>query len=195
MEGWLHPVGARLGRTLVAVAVAAAALLLVASLGPPDASAKGKKVRACVVKKGPDKGVMRFSPKGKCHKGEKKLSWGKKGKKGKRGAAGPAGPAGPQGSPANIDELLATIAVQQAAIDALTTQLDGVTSQLNTLAGQINGILPDVAALCSSMPAVVTQANAMRTVLNGIVLAGLIPAGLVLTVPATPPALSSFGCP
>jgi hypothetical protein len=176
------------------IAMAVVALALLAGLGADAAGAKGKKIHACVVKKGPDKGVMHFSKKGKCPKGEKKLSWGKKGKRGKQGPAGPAGPAGPQGAGVTQD-LLNTIAAQQATIDQLSSQLNGVTTQLDTVIRQVNGVLPDVAALCSTMPTVVSQANALRTVVNGILLAGTIPAGLTLTVPATPPALATFGCP
>jgi hypothetical protein len=191
MEGGLPMVSARLGRNLIAAALTALALLLVASVGASDASAKGKKVHACVVKKGPDRGVMRFSKKGKCHKGEKKLSWNKKGKKGKRGkqgAAGQTGPTGPQGPSGVTDQLLQTIASQETTIDSLKSQLDTVTSQLG-------GLSPQVAALCTQMSAVTTYANALAPVISGISLSGIIPGGLGLTVPALPTALTAFSCP
>jgi hypothetical protein len=194
MEGGLPMVSARLGRNLIAAALTALALLLVASVGASDASAKGKKVHACVVKKGPDRGVMRFSKKGKCHKGEKKLSWNKKGKKGKRGKqgaagqTGPTGPTGPQGPSGVTDQLLQTIASQETTIDSLKSQLDTVTSQLG-------GLSPQVAALCTQMSAVTTYANALAPVISGISLSGIIPGGLGLTVPALPTALTAFSCP
>jgi uncharacterized coiled-coil protein SlyX len=195
MEGGLPTVSARLGRNLIAAAVIAVALLLVASIGTADASAKGKKVHACVVKKGPDKGVMHFSRTGKCHKGEKKLSWGKKGKNGKQGAVGPAGATGAQGPSGVTDELLATIAAQQAAIDQLksqlgtvTSQLSTVTSQLSTLTSQFNALSPQVAALCGQMTAVTSQSNSLRTVINGITAVGIL-------IPALPAALGPFTCP
>jgi hypothetical protein len=179
MEGGLNPVSAWLGRALVVLAVAGAGLMLAASLGPADASAKGKKIRACVVKKGPDKGVMRFSPKGKCHKGEKKISWAKKGR---RGPSGPAGPAGAQGSSAVTDELLATIAAQQATIDQLTSQL--------------NALAPQVAALCAQMDTVTDQTNALGTALGGLTLNGVLTTlGGALNIPALPSALAPFSCP
>ena len=189
MEGGLNPVSARLGRTLIAAALVAVALLFVASVGAPDASAKGKKLNACVVKKGPDKGVMHFSRTGKCPKGEKKVSWSKKGKQGKRGPAGETGAPGPQGPSGVTDELLATIAAQQAQIDQLTSQLNSVKSQLGALA-------PQVAALCGQMPAVVTQVNTLGTVLNGLGLSG-IPVGtpLITYATAVPAALGAFACP
>ena len=188
MEGGLNPVSARLGRNLIAAALVAVALLFVASLGAPDASAKGKKLNACVVKKGPDKGVMHFSRTGKCPKGEKKVSWSKKGKKGKRGPAGETGAPGPQGPSGVTDELLATISAQQAQIDQLTSQLNTVKSQLNALA-------PQVQALCTQMTAVTSYSNALGPVISGIALGGVIPPGLGLTVPALPAALTAFACP
>jgi uncharacterized coiled-coil protein SlyX len=186
MEGGLTPVSARLGRALI-VAVLTAALLCMASVGAPDASAKGKKIHACVVKKGKDKGAMRFSRNGRCHKGEKRISWSKKGKKGKRGKPGPAGPkgeAGPQGSSGVTDELLATIAAQQAQIDQLTAQLASLTQQLGALS-------PTVAALCSQVTEVTSQSDALQTVIGGI--SALPLAGL--TIPGLPPALGAFSCP
>jgi uncharacterized coiled-coil protein SlyX len=189
MEGGLPTVSARLGRNLVAAAVIATALLLVASIGAGDASAKGKKIHACVVKKGPDKGAMHFSRKGKCGKGEKKLSWNKKGKAGKQGSAGPKGETGPEGPSGVTDELLATIAAQQAAIDQLKSQVTALTSQLNALS-------PTVAALCSQMTAVTSQTNALGTALGGLTLNALLTGlGGALNIPALPAALAPFTCP
>jgi outer membrane murein-binding lipoprotein Lpp len=190
MEDGLNSVSARPGRNLIAVAVAATALLLpFASVGATDAAA-AKKLHACVTKRGPDKGAMRFSRTGKCHKGEKRLSWGKKGKPGKTGPAGPAGQPGPQGPSGITDELLATIATQQTEIDQLTTQLTTVTSQLDALTSQLNGLAPTINALCAQMDAVTAQSDALRTVISGLdVTLG------VLTIPALPAALGSFSCP
>ena len=184
MEDGLNPVSARLGRNLIAAALTAVALLLVASIGATDASAKGQKIQACVVKSGPDKGVMHFSRKGKCHKGEKKLSWNKKGKRGKKGTSGPTGEQGPQGPSGVTDELLATIAAQQATIDQLKSQLDTVTSQLSSLTSQFNGLSPQVAALCTQTTTVTSQSNALLTAITPIPLVGVLP-----------PALTAFSCP
>ena len=172
---------------VITAVIAATCLLLIG--GAPDASAKGKKVRACVIKAGPDKGLMRFSPKGKCHKGEKKVAWNKKGKKGKRGPAGPAGAQGPQGSSGVTDELLATIATQQATIDQLKSQLDTVTAQLGVLS-------PQVAALCAQMDAVTDQSNALGTAVGGITVNNALALlGGALNLPALPAALAPFTCP
>ena len=179
---------ARMPSPLLFIAAAVVAVFLFAAANPGAADARGKKVHACVTKKGPDKGTMRFSRTAKCHKGEKRISWNKKGKRGKQGPAGPAGERGPQGPSGVTDELLNTIASQQATIDQLT-------SQVNTLTQQLNGLSPTIAALCTQMDAVTDQSNALGTVISGIALSGLIPAGLGLTVPAVPAALGSFACP
>jgi predicted alpha/beta superfamily hydrolase len=44
------------------------------------------------------------------------------------------------------------------------------------------------------MSTVVGQLNGVRTVLNGLSLGGVIPLGLLLTVPSIPSALSPFSC-
>jgi hypothetical protein len=181
-----------LRRTLptILVVFAAALLVLGAAGGPASAAAKGGgKIRACVIKHGHDKGVMRFVRGGKCHRGEKKLTWNRKGK---HGAAGEPGPRGPTGI---TDDLLNTITLQQAKIDALTQQLAGLTSQLNTVTQQLNGLSPQVAALCTQMTAVTGQSNALRTVLSGLALTGTIPVGLLLNIPVLPGALGPFSCP
>jgi hypothetical protein len=138
---------------------------------------------------------MRFVPRGKCHRGEKKLTWNKKGKHGQAGAAGQAGEPGPQGPSGITDDLLNTITLQQAKIDTLTQQLAGLASQLNAVTQQLNGLSPQVAALCTQMTAVTGQSDALRTVVSGLALTGLIPAGLVLNIPALPGALGPFSCP
>jgi outer membrane murein-binding lipoprotein Lpp len=172
-----------------------AALLLAGGIAAAPADAKGgKKIRACVTKRGPDKGAMRFSRSGKCHKGEKKISWKKKGK---------PGPAGPQGPSGITDSLLETITQQQQTIETLTTQVNTLTTQVNTLIAQlnaltstVNGLSPRVAALCSQMAPATSRINAFRTVINGITLAGTIPIGLLLDVPNPPAALPApFSCP
>jgi hypothetical protein len=173
---------------LVLALAAVAALFLLAAMNPNAAAAKGKRISACVVKKGPDKGAMHFSRKGKCHKGEKKISWNKKGMRGKKGATGPQGNTGPEGPSGVTDELLATIAAQQAAIDQLTSQLSTVTTQLNALKSQVTGLAPQVAALCTQMQAVTTQVTAIQTVTAAVI--AIVPVG-----PALPAALSAFSCP
>ena len=179
---------ARMPYLLLSLAMAGLALVLVAATHPDSAAAKGKKLHACVVKNGPDKGVMRFSRTGKCHKGEKKVSWSKKGKRGKAGSTGATGATGPQGPSGITQELLDTITAQQTEIDQLTTQLSTVTSQLGALTSQLNALSPQVAALCAQMGPVTSNVNQIRTVTAAVV--ALVPVG-----PALPTALSAFSCP
>ena len=99
-----------------------------------------------MAKKGPDKGAMTFSRSGKCHKGEKKLSWKKKGKPADRPPARGPGRRGRAGSPASCwrrsraagedDQTLTT------QVDTLITQLDALTTQLNAVKARVNGLTP-----------------------------------------------------
>jgi hypothetical protein len=173
------------------------ALLLLVGVGvgsPTSAAAKGgAKIHACVVKHGHDKGVMRFVPRGKCHRGERKLTWNRKGKHGPVGQTGEPGPQGPSGI---TDDLLNTITLQQAKIDALTQQLGIVTQQLSAATQQLNGLAPQVAALCTQMTAVTGHSDALRTAISGLSLNGVLTAlGGVLNIPALPGALGPFSCP
>jgi hypothetical protein len=188
------------GRVPAAALVVAAALLLIGLVGATPADAKGKKLHACVAKKGPDKGAMTFSRSGKCHKGEKTVSWKKKGK---AGPTGPTGPSGPQGPSGLTGELLATITQQTTTIETLTTQVDtlitqvdALTTQLDTVNARVNGLAPQVAALCGKMSAVTSRANVLRGAINGLDLnAVLTTLGGALIVPALPAPLSAFSCP
>jgi hypothetical protein len=116
-------------------AVLIGAIALCAGLGAsPASAAKAKgKVTACVIKKGENKGLMRFAPKGKCKRGERKLTWNRKGKRGKQGARGETGPAGPAGNQAQTDQL-------EQAVAALCTQMSAVTSQLTAVQTALNGL-------------------------------------------------------
>jgi hypothetical protein len=122
-------------KTFVTLVVGAALTLLAGGLGASaSASTKVKgKVHACVIKQGDAKGLMRFSPSGKCGHGEKKLTWNKRGKRGKRGKAGAQGSTGAAGPAGGGSDLTATIA-------ALCSQMTAVTSQLNSLETVISGL-------------------------------------------------------
>jgi hypothetical protein len=162
--------------------IAAAALLIggvLAISAPATAVAKPGKIRACVDKQGADKGAMRFVRKGKCKSGERKLSWNKRGKRGATGAAGAQGPQGQPGTGAT--DLLAVIEQQASAIETLQSQLAVLSAQM--------------AAVCGQVATLTTRANALRSVIGGIGLDGVIPVGLLLDVPGLPPPLNAFACP
>ncbi len=108
------PISSRLGWPSWLVGALAACIAMAGFLvlaGQADA-AKKKTVQTlnlCVVKKGPDKGVVHFAGKAKCKKGEQLIqvvsgtgaSFGLNESSGEPGAAGPAGatgPAGPEGA-------------------------------------------------------------------------------------------------
>jgi hypothetical protein len=156
-------VGSLSRKTFVTLLVGATLALLGGALvAGASASTKVKgKVSACVIKQGDAKGLMRFSPSGKCKHGEKKLTWNKRGKRGKRGKAGAVGPAGATGPAGGGGETLTA----------------------------------SVSALCSQLSAVTTQLNSLQTVIAGLGLSGIIPPGLVLTIPALPAPLAPFSCP
>jgi hypothetical protein len=162
----------RRGVVVVLAVIGALAVVSAApAMGASHASKKGK-IKACVARHGPDKGLMRFSKK-KCKRGERKVTWNKK---------GPAGAAGQNGAPGPTNKDLLALIQEQA-------------SQIKELTNVLNGLAPQVAALCSQASALTTQANALATVLGGIGLGGLIPPGLDLDVPSLPPPLAAFSCP
>jgi hypothetical protein len=160
-------------------AIAAAVLLIGGALAiaaPAAAVAKPGKIRACVDKRGPDKGAMRFAGKGRCNKGERKLTWNKRGEPGATGDTGAQGPAG-----TGATDLLALIEQQASTIETLQSQLAVLGTRM--------------AAVCSQVATLTTRADALRSVIAGIGLDGVIPVGLVLDVPGLPPPLSAFSCP
>jgi hypothetical protein len=119
---------------------------------------------------------MRFAGRGKCKKGERRLTWNKRGKQGPTGDTGAQGPAG-----TGAADLLALIEQQASTIESLRSQLGVLGAQM--------------AAVCSQVATLTTRADALRSVIAGIGLDGVIPVGLVLDVPGLPPPLSAFSCP
>jgi hypothetical protein len=160
-EGQEGTMGSLSRKLFVTLLVGAMLTLLGGAVGgSASASTKVKgKVHACVIKKGDAKGLMRFSPSGKCKHGENKLTWNKRGKRGKAGAQGPTGATGATGG---------------GGSDTLTAS---------------------VSALCTQLSTVTTQLNSLETVISGLDLTGIIPVGLILTVPPLPAPLAPFSCP
>jgi hypothetical protein len=157
-EGQEGTMGSLSRKLFVTLLVGAMLTLLGGAVGgSASASTKVKgKVHACVIKKGDAKGLMRFSPSGKCKHGENKLTWNKRGKAGAQGPTGATGATGGGGS------------------DTLTAS---------------------VSALCTQLSTVTTQLNSLETVISGLDLTGIIPVGLILTVPPLPAPLAPFSCP
>lgn len=160
---------------------------IVALVAVPDADAKKGKIRACVAKKGPDKGTMRWVRSGKCHKGEKAVKWNKRGRAGKPGQPGQQGPVGPAGEGAD-----------QGAIEALRLQLEQQTARIADLESQLGAVTSQFAAFqtaaCAQLATLTEQSNLMGAALDGIGLGGTIPPLLDLINPGAPTALPGFSC-
>ncbi len=86
-------------RSTIVLTGTVAALSVALCGGIAVAVTKPAPVVACAAAK---TGALHLAAKGKCHKGERKLTWaalGPRGLTGARGIAGPSGPAGPAGTP------------------------------------------------------------------------------------------------
>lgn len=85
--------GSRIGMFALALLVAAAlcAATIVGEAGAAKLVGKDGRVYACYKAKGKHKGAVRLvAKKGKCHKGEKKVSWSVAGPAGEKGSNGKA---------------------------------------------------------------------------------------------------------
>src|SRR6266496_3399873 len=174
-------------RSLAAVCALAGALLLtgIAAADAHAASVVGPsgQISGCYVKKGKAKGTLRVVPPGqRCRKGEKPVSWAA------QGQTGTSGTQGPQGISGQVDSLT----TQVSQLETRVTQLEGVLSGLTNT--DLLDAVASVNSLCTEVSSAVTQLNDVRTVLTGLSLGGIIPLGLLLTVPAIPSALSPFSC-
>jgi hypothetical protein len=205
--------GSRLGALALALL---AAVTLCAALATDAGAAKlvGKdgKVYACYKAKGKTKGAVRLvAKKGKCKRGEKKISWS---------AVGPAGESGTNGESGSNGESGATGAGEKGTTGALEQRMTALTNKVTTLESVLSGItntdllgmlsklqgisgtqlqetvasLADVKALCTQASALTNQVNGLGTALGGVQLGGVIPTLLKLVVPAVPAALAPFGC-
>jgi hypothetical protein len=196
------------GRTRLAICMLAATAALAAPSGAGAAKigADGT-IHACYKAKGKPKGALRVVSPGKACKrkrGERRLSWS---------VAAPTSTG--TVSNENVYALLGYIQQQQSEIQTLTGQLEtvegilaGVTNgELTGVISKLDGItgadlqgavdsVPVVAALCSQVSTVTTQVDALRTVISGLGLNGVLTGlGGVLNIPTLPAALGAFSCP
>lgn len=182
------------GRWLIALS-AGVALLLAGLVGSaPAAKMVGKdgKVYACYKAKGKAKGSVRLVAKrGKCKRGERKVSWGAAGSQGLPGPQGAAGVNGAVGAtgPAGSSELEAKVTELTTRVDTLEGVLEGVSNEALTDA------LANVNALCTQATDLTDQVNSVATALEDTALGGIIPLGLQLLVPGLPAELPDFTCP
>ena len=119
-----------------------------------------------------------------------------------------------------IDQLTSQLGALGVDVDDLAGQLgalgldlDSLTSQLGLLNGDVNGLesildgitngelqsaigaVPVLDTVCDQLSAVTNQSNALRTVISGLGLNGVLTAlGGLLQIPALPAALDPFSC-
>jgi hypothetical protein len=182
------PAAAR--KTFPALVIAAVlALAPGATAAAAPAVGKDGRIHACYRVKGKPKGAMRLvrSAKAHCRRGERKVAWV---------AAGAVGPAGTRGSSgagggAPNPQLEAKVAGLTARVENLEGILAGVTHA--ALLDALNSVAA-VKSLCQQATVLTTQANSLLGSLEGTALGGVIPLGLVLTIPGLPGALSAYSC-
>ena len=175
-------------------------------------------INACYMTKGKTKGAVRVVKAGKpCKRKEKAVVWG---------VAGEAGSAGAGLSSDQVLALLQLMQQQANQIDLLTGRLvdlegilagisngdltgllDSLTGRITDLEGILAGIsngdlnalldsLPVLDLVCGQLSTVTGQTNALRTVLGGLGLNGILTGlGGLLNIPALPTALNPFNCP
>jgi hypothetical protein len=169
-------------RVIAVLGALALALLFAGVDGARAASVigPGGQVSSCYMKKGKAKGTLRVVPPGKrCKRSEKPLTLSAQGQPGQTGQTGQTGGQGGSGQ---------TSSSRETRVTQLESILSGIT---NT---DLLSTIGSVDSLCNEVPTLVGQLNSVGTVLNGLGLSGVIPLGLLLTVPTPPSALAPFAC-
>ncbi len=206
--------GSRIG-TIALALLAAAALCAAAIVGEASGALVGKdgRVYACYKAKGKRKGAVRLvAKKGKCHKGEKKISWsaagstgesGENGQNGENGAGGEGGTGGEKGT-TGTQGLEKQVQALTTKVTSLESVLKGVTNtELLGALGKLQGVsgtglqeavakVPIVNTLCAQSSKLTEQSNGMAAAVEGISLVGI--TVLELLVPQLPAALPKFSC-
>jgi hypothetical protein len=207
--------GSRIGMLALAL-LAAAALCVVAVVGQADGAklvGKDGRVYACYKAKGKRKGAVRLVTKnGKCHKGEKKVSWGaapgapgENGQNGENGVGGEGGAGGEKGASAaglekQVQSLTSKVTQLESVLKGITnTDLTGMLTKLQGISPtQLQEAISSVGKvneLCSQASKLTSQSNALGQTLGGLELLGGLPAlELKKSVPLPTP-LSTFACP
>lgn len=202
MERCAVPQGVRILRSALLGAILVATLALVLSGPVATASAaklvgKNGRIYACYkVGGGKAKGRVRLvARRMHCRRGERKVSWSIRGPRGPAGGGGQAGTAGAAGGAAlesRISALESRLSELGSRIESLEGLLAGIS---NTQLQEAIGALADTQALCTQVTAMTSKLNSFGSAFEGLELAGVIPTGLELLIPALPSALPSFDCP
>jgi hypothetical protein len=203
--------GSRIG-TIALALLAAAALCAAVIVGEASGALVGKdgRVYACYKAKGKRKGAVRLvAKKGKCHKGEKKVSWsvagpsgenggnGENGVGGEGGAGGEKGTTGTQGLEKQVQSLTNKVTSLESVLKGITnTELLGALGKLQGVSGaglqEAVAKVPIVSTLCAQSAKLSEQSNAMGQVFEGLSVLGGI--GLSVLVPQLPETLPKFSC-
>ena len=152
--------------------------------------------------------------KGKCRKGEKKVSWsaaGPSGEGGENGQNGENGVGGEGGAGGEKGLGTAGLEKQVQSLTSKLTQVESVLKGINPgeLAGMLSklqGISPTqlqeavasatkVNALCSQTKELTNQSNGLGTAIGGLSLIGALPESNSTKAAPIPNPLSSFSCP
>ncbi len=207
--------GRRIGVVVIALLAAAALCAALATSAGATKLVKNGRVYACYKAKAPRKGAVRLvAKKGKCRKGERKISWNLGGRLGEAGQGGENGENAAPGEPGAVGEPgAATIRGLEGKISALTgkvtslesvlkgitnTELLGALTKLQGISGtqlqETVASLADVKALCTQATKLTDQVNTIGGLFGGIKLGGTIPPLLGIVVPSAPTSLAAFGC-
>lgn len=199
---------------LVLALLAAAALCVTVLINEASGALIGKngRVYACYKAKGKRKGAVRLvTKKGKCHKGEKKVSWSAVGPSGESGENGQNGENGVGGEGGTGGEKGATATGLEKQVQSLTTkvtQLESVLKGINPgdltgALGKLQGVsgtglqeavakVPVVNMLCAQSSKLTEQSNGMAAAIEGLSLVGTTLISIVS--PQLPAALPKFTC-
>jgi hypothetical protein len=209
--------GSRIGAVALAL-LAAAALCAAVVVGEASGALIGKngRVYACYKAKGKNKGAVRLVPKkGKCRKGEKKVSWsaagpagqsgengqnGENGAGGEGGAGGEKGTTGTQGLEKQVQSLTDKVTSLESVLKGITN--GDLTGMLSKLSGVSSGTqlqeaiasAADVKALCDQTKVLTERANVLGEVFGGLKLITLLAVTLEKAVPVPTPLAAFTSC-
>ncbi len=208
--------GSRLGALALALLAAAAICFaaLVTDAGAVKLVGANGQVYACYKAKGKRKGAVHLvTKKGKCHKGEKKISWnsvgpqGKSGESGENGSNGEGGSAGEQGIAGTTQTLEKQVNQLTSKVTSLEGVLKGISNaELTGLLAKLQGISPSqlqeavasvtkVNALCSQTATLTSQADKLGETIGGLKLLNVLPGVELEKAVPLPTPLSAFACP
>lgn len=159
---------------LAAIALLTSALLLVGLCGSASAKrhpliGKDNKIHACYRVKGKPKGALRVvrSPRTRCRRGERKVSWSTVAVAGAAGSTGQPGAAGQVGASGSTGSNEAILKEQVSALSKRVETLEGVLQGVGN--EDLLGAVAGVATLTAACTALVEQSNDLAGGLEGTI--------------------------